>query len=185
MSTKYKIRDQTKIHFVTMTVVRWIDVFTRPETREIITESLKFCQKEKGLEIYAWCLMTNHLHMITGRNGPMRIEDIIRDFKSFTSRSIRKLLESNVYAESRKDWMLSMMYEAGQLNSNNRDFQFWQQHNHPIELYSNKLMEQKLEYIHQNPVKAGFVESPEHWRYSSAADYVSNRKGLLDIIFIE
>ncbi|MEK6480243.1 transposase [Catalinimonas sp. 4WD22] len=185
MSRKYKIRDQTKLYFVTLTVVNWIDVFTRQSYRDVCIKSVKYCQENKGLEVYAYCMMTNHIHLIIGSNGTMNIEDILRDLKSFTSRSIRKLLEDRNNIESRRDWMLVMMKQAGQKNSNNKDFQFWRQHNHPIELSSNQLMDQKLNYIHMNPVKAGFVESPEMWTYSSAKDYWGTGKSEIAIVIIE
>lgn len=186
MSRKYKIRDQDKLHFVTFTVINWIDVFIRNEYRNMFLESVRFCQKNKGLEVFAWCIMTSHIHMILGTNGENKLENIIRDLKSFTSRSIRKLIVSNEkVGESRRKWMVEMMKKAGLGNSNNRDFQFWQQHNHPIELSTNKLLEQKLEYIHDNPVEARFVESPEMWQYSSAKDYYEKGKGELDILLIQ
>lgn len=186
MSRKYKIRDQDKLYFVTFTVINWIDVFIRNEYRNMFLESVRFCQKNKGLEVYAWCIMTSHIHMILGANGAYKLEDIIRDLKSFTSRGIRKLLEEkDNLGESRKDWMIDMMKKTGTRNSNNKDFQFWQQHNHPIELSTNELLDQKLEYIHNNPIEAGFVESPEMWQYSSAKDYYGKGKGELDILFIQ
>ncbi|MDN5210428.1 transposase [Fulvivirgaceae bacterium BMA12] len=184
MSRKYKIRDQSQLYFVTFTVIHWIDVFTRDKYRSIFLDSIKYCQLNKGLEVYAWCIMTNHVHMILGTNDK-KLEDIIRDLKSFTSRSIRKELEDrqNRY-ESRKMWMLKMMKDAGKSNNNNKDFQLWQQHFHPIELNYNFKTEQKLNYIHNNPVVAGFVESPEMWKYSSAKDYYGLGKGLIDVILI-
>ena len=87
MSRKYKIKDQNIPHFVTFSVVQWIDLFTRPVNREIIIDSLKFCQKNKGLIVYAWCIMTNHVHLIIGTNDKP-IEAIIRDIKSYMSYSI-------------------------------------------------------------------------------------------------
>jgi REP element-mobilizing transposase RayT len=131
----------------------------------------------------AWCIMTNHVHMIIASDGSIDLEDIIRDLKSFTSRHIRKFIESSPY-ESRKNWMLELMKQAGTLKSNNKDFQFWQQHNHPIELSNQAITEQKINYIHTNPVKAGFVESPEHWLPSSARDY-AGLKGELEIYFLK
>ena len=185
MSRKYKIWDQRKLYFVTFTVVNWMDVFIRDEYRDVFIQSLKYCQEHKGLEVYAWCIMTSHVHMIIGTNGTSRLEDIIRDLKSFTSRSIRKLIEDpNRVQESRKEWMYAMMRQTGLKNSNNNDFQLWQQHSHPIELNTNELMDQKLEYIHLNPVKAGFVDIPEAWIYSSARDYATKLKGLIDIVYI-
>jgi len=190
MSTKYKIRDQEKLHFVSFAVVDWIDVFIRNEYKDIVIYSLIYCQKNKGLEIYAWCIQTSHVHLIIGTHGK-NIEDILRDFKSFTSRNLKAAIRENP-AESRKECppdpvragMLAMMEDAGKKNSNNNDFQFWQQDNHPIELWDNYMIEQKLEYIHMNPVVAGFVSSPEDYVYSSARDY-AGEKGLLGIILIE
>ena len=183
MSTKYKIRDQDQLHFVSFSVVEWIDVFTRNKYKEILLDSLRYCQKNKGLEIYAWCIMTDHVHLIIGTNQePM--ENILRDFKSFTSRTLKEVISGN-YRESRRKWMVAMLKEAGKINNNNNEWQFWQQSNHPIELFSNDIMDQKLYYIHRNPVVAGFVDRPEDWVHSSARDYYCNKKGLLDIKLIE
>lgn len=182
MSNKYKILDQEKLYFVSFSVVNWIDVFIRNEYKEIILESLRYCQKEKGLEVYAWCIMTSHVHLIIGTHGK-KIEEILRDLKSFTSRSLRIAIQENPQ-ESRKEWMLRMMQCAGEKNSNNKSFQFWQQDNHPIELWDNYMMEQKLEYLHMNPVVAGFVSNPQDYIYSSARDYAGDT-GLLKIMLIE
>ena len=153
MGRKYAIRDQSKFYFVTFTVVNWIDLFIRDEYRQVFLESVRYCQREKGLEVGAWCMMTSHVHMILGTKGENKLEDIIRDLKSFTSRHIRKAIEAHS-GESRKEWMLWMMQRAGKRKSNNKDFQFWLQHNHPIELNSNKVIDQRLNYIHENPVVA-------------------------------
>lgn len=178
MSRKYKFFDQQQAYFVSFAVIYWIDVFTRKRYNDILVESLIFCQKEKGLILYAWCIMPSHIHLIIGtRKEPM--QNILRDFKSYTSRSIQKEIKMHP-KESRKKWMVQMMMNAGMNNGNNKDWQFWQQSNHPIELSSNSIIDQKLEYLHYNPVSAGYVESPEHWLYSSAKDYYG-RKGLLDV----
>jgi putative transposase len=182
MSTKYKIRDQQKLYFVSFAVVYWLDVFIRNEYKNILLDSLKHCQKTKGLEIYAWCIMTSHVHLIIGTTGN-KMEDILRDFKSFTSRSIRNAIQEHP-SESRREWMLWLMERAGKKNSNNNDYQFWQQDNHPIELWDNYMMDQKLEYLHMNPVLSGFVDRPEAYLYSSARDY-AGEKGLLDIQLIQ
>lgn len=177
MSRKYKFWDQESIYFISFSVVNWIDVFTRNVYKDILLDSWRYCQKEKGLDVYAWVIMTNHVHMIIGSHKN-KIEDIVRDMKSYTSTSIRKELQSN-FTESRREWMLWMMKKAGKKNSNNSDFQVWQQHNHPIELHSNKIIDQKLNYLHNNPVEAGFVSKPEDYLYSSARDYCGE-KGLLE-----
>lgn len=182
MSRKYKIRNQEELYFVNFATINWIDLFTREEYNKILLSSLKFCQNAKGLEVCAWCIMTNHLHLIIGTNDKP-IQNILRDFKSFTSTQLRNEININLQ-ESRKEWIKWMMERASRTNSNNNDWQLWQQHNHPIELSTNELMDQKLNYIHENPVKAGFVAEPHHWKYSSATDY-SGGKGLLNINFID
>lgn len=186
VSRKYKITDQERPYFVTFTVIHWIDVFIRDEYRNIFLNSVRYCQENKGLEVHAWCIMTSHIHMIVSTDGTNPLEGIIRDLKSFTSRSIRKVLEEGMELnESRKDWMYGMMQRAGKQNSNNKDYQFWQQHYHPVELYSDLFVKQKLDYIHMNPVEAGFVKRPEDWQYSSCADYYGIGKGALDLVYLE
>lgn len=182
MGRKYAIRSQDEFYFVTFTVVNWIDVFIRQEYRDIFIDSVKYCQKHKGLLVGGWCMMTSHIHMALGTSGDHKLEDIIRDLKSYTSRHVRKDIENSRY-ESRKEWMLSMMYKAGNAKSNNNDFQFWQQHNHPIELSSIEITHQRLDYIHNNPVVSRFVERPRDWRFSSARDY-EDEKGEIDITFL-
>jgi len=179
MSTKYKFSDQDKLYFVSFSVINWIDLFIRDIYCEIMLESMRFCQREKGLEIYAWCIMSSHVHQVMGTQGA-KMEDIIRDLKSHTSRELKKCIKANP-EESRKEWMLWMMERAGKKNNNNKEFQLWQQDNHPMELEGVAMIEQKIDYIHNNPVKAGLVWKPEDYRYSSAIDYCGE-KGLLDII---
>lgn len=184
MGREYTFKDQEKIYFVTFTVIHWIDVYIRDIYREIFYESISYCQKEKGLEIYAYCIMTNHIHMIIGKTGILTFSDIIRDLKSFTSRHTRKAIEKNCQ-ESKKDWMLWMMRRAGLKNNRNKDFQFWFQDNHPVELSSNEMMDQRLNYIHNNPVEAGFVDEPTAWLHSSARDYAGTGKGRIELVFID
>ena len=183
MGRKYAIRDQNRFYFVTFTVINWIDIFSRQDYKDLFLESVRYCQNEKGLEVGAWCIMTNHVHMILGTKGYNPLQNIIRDLKSYTSRHIRKMVETGRF-ESRK-WMLEMMYDAGRRKSNNKDFQFWLQHNHPIEINTNSMVDRILEYIHNNPVKAGFVNDPSAWLYSSARDYCNHAKGLLDLVFLD
>ncbi len=182
MSRKYKFRDQEKLYFVSFATVNWIDLFTRLEYCEIVLNSLRYCQKEKGLEVYAWCIMPSHVHLIIGTtSNPM--QDILRDLKSFTSRKLREEIQAHP-TESRREWMLWMFERAGKKNGNNSNWQLWQQHNQPIELSDANMMNQRLDYLHMNPVVAGFVKEPENWNYSSAIDY-SGGKGLLNIMFIK
>ncbi|PLX23484.1 MAG: transposase [Salinivirgaceae bacterium] len=181
MSRNYKFHDQELPYFVTLTTVKWIDVFTRPIYKNIFLDSLTFCMKEKGLIIYAWVLMSNHAHLIIGTKKE-KLQDILRDFKKFTAKSIINDIKNNSQ-ESRKSWMVDIFLKEGQKNSNNKKYQFWQQHNHPIMLDNNLILEQKLNYLHKNPVKAEIVENEWEYKYSSAIDY-SGGRGIIDITFI-
>lgn len=182
MGRKYAIRNQGEFHFVTFTVFGWVDVFVRKEYIFIFLDSVRFCQKEKGLEVGAWCIMSSHIHMILRSKGQQNLESIIRDLKSFTSRHIRMFMESSPY-ESRKDWILDVFINAGKKKSNTKDFQFWQHHNHPIELSTIEIANQRLKYVHENPVVAGYVDQARDWVYSSARDY-EDEKGLIEIEFL-
>ena len=170
------------MYFVTFAVVRWVDVFTRDIYREIILDSLKFCQKEKGLQLHAYVIMTNHLHLIISRQGENLLENIMRDFKKFTSSQLIKAIKENPH-ESRKEWMMEIFKTEGRKNPNNKIYQFWRQDNHPIELTSNKIMDQKLDYLHNNPVKQGFVNRPEDYPWSSMTNYIGE-KGMIDVDII-
>ena len=182
MSQKYKFYNKSDLYFVTYTVVNWIDIFTRYIYRNVLLDSWNYCIKTKGLKIYAWVIMTNHVHMIISSEKE-ELSPIMRDMKSFTSTKLKKLITENP-AESRKNWILKILKDAGTKNKHNKGFQLWQQHNHPVLLDSNYLLDQKLDYIHNNPVKAEIVENPEDYLYSSARDY-AGVKGLIDIELIE
>ncbi len=142
---------------------------------------MRYCIKEKGLEVYSRCIMTGHVHLIIGTTD-RNMQDIVRDPKRYTSKAVTISIPEN-RRESRKEWMLWMMQRAGERNPNNKKYQFWQRHNKSIELFNNEIMQQKADYIHQSPVVAGIVNEPEDYRYSSAMDYTGG-KGLVDIKFI-
>lgn len=177
MSSKYKVGENELPHFVTFSVVGWVDVFSREYYKEIVVDSLQFCQQNKGLILHAWVIMTNHLHLIIS-SQENKIPHLVRDIKKFTSKKIIRAIEEND-AESRKSWMLNMFTYAGVNNNNNKDFQFWKQDYHPVELNTPGMMEQRLNYLHNNPVRSGLVWEPWHYKYSSAIDYCTNEKGLL------
>ena len=132
MSRKYKFRNPEGVYFVTFATVYWIDVFTRLEYKDILVENLKYCIDNKGLKLYAWVIMTNHLHLlISSETG--NCADILRDYKRVTSKAVIETI-SEKGQESRKEWLLWMFEQAGKKNSNNTKYQFWQQHNQPIEV---------------------------------------------------
>ncbi|AYA36448.1 transposase [Hymenobacter oligotrophus] len=181
MSEKYKIQDSRQLYFVSFATVNWIDVFTRRLYNDLFVDGLRYCQQHKGLEVYAWCLMTNHAHLIISSEQD-NLSAILRDLKRHTAKTLLQAIQEN-QQESRREWMLWMFRRAGQRNTHNEHYQFWQQNNHPIELYSNELRRQRLEYLHRNPVSAGFVDAPEDFQYSSARNY-AGRPGLLDVLLI-
>lgn len=179
----YKINDQGALYFVSFAVVSWVDVFTRKEYKDIIIESLKHCQEKKGLVIYGWCIMTNHLHLIISAKED-NVSDVLGDFKKFTSKKlVRTILDHP--GESRKEWIVTIFKEAGEKNSRNTNYQFWQQDNHPMIIFKPEFAAQKLEYIHNNPVESGIVEKAEEYIYSSARDYYYGKTcGLIKIEFL-
>ncbi len=179
----YQIRNQFAVHFITFAVVQWIDIFTRKVYMEIIVESLIYCQKNKGLKIHAWCLMSNHIHLIISTEEPHKLSDTLRDFKKFTSYKIQQELKNST-TESRKNWMLWIFSKAGEKNNRNKDFQFWQQDNHPIEIDSADILQSKMDYLHQNPARAGLVREEHEYLFSSGIDYYADGKGLIEIDFL-
>ncbi len=179
--TGYKIRNQEAIHFVTFSIVYWIDLFSRQIYRDILVDNLNFCHKEKGLTIFSWVIMSNHIHLIL-QSKEGRLSEVIRDFKSFTS---KKLIEAvHEHPESRREWMLWMFERAAKKHKRNSKYQVWTHDNHPEELESNKFLDQKVDYIHQNPVRAGIVNNQEDYSYSSAMDY-AGINGYVEITRIE
>jgi putative transposase len=181
MSRKYKFYNKEGLYFVSFATVYWIDLFVRDIYFSIVVESLDYCRKNKGMEIYCWCIMSSHIHLIirAKENNP---EVVLGRFKEYTSKHLQKSIIENTQ-ESRKEWMLWMMERAGLKSSNIKNRQLWQHSNKPIELWSPHVIDQKVDYIHNNPVEAGFVIEPWHWKYSSAIDY-SGGKGILEIDYI-
>ena len=165
----YKIRDQQAIHFITFAVVEWVDVFTRKAYRDILIDSLGYCQQQKGLVLHAWCIMSNHVHLLASANNG-NMSDILRDFKKFTAKQVIAAIQTNEH-ESRKNWMLHLFKQAGEASTRNTTYQFWRHDNGPKECYGPAFTVQKITYIHNNPVAAGLVEKAEDYLYSSARDY--------------
>jgi putative transposase len=111
MSRKYKFQDQDRLYFVSFAVVYWIDALTRKPYKDIMMDSLQYCQQVKGLELYVYCLMINHVHLIIGSQD-RKMQDTLRDMKQFTAKRILKAIEENT-EESRREWMLWMFERAG------------------------------------------------------------------------
>jgi len=168
--SRYKITEPQSPHFVTLTVLHWIPVFTRPEAVSILLDSLRFLSKD-GLKVYAWVILENHCHFVLQSNA---LDHDITRLKSWTGKNlIQYLAEQNVRQ------ILDQLAFYKKAHKNDRAYQFWQEGVHPELIQNEDMMRQKIEYIHQNPVKRGYVDEAVHWRYSSAKDY-AGLSGLLE-----
>ena len=152
-----------------MTVVEWIDLFTRLNMKRVMTESLNYCIENKGLNVFGWCLMSNHLHLMANTDSKIELSDVIRDFKKFTSKRLTEKIVSE--PESRRKWLLDNFAFNARIHPKTKIYKVWQDGNHAIDIYSEKVAWQKLNYIHQNPVRAEIVAKPEDYLFSSARDY--------------
>ncbi|NNL91472.1 MAG: transposase [Saprospiraceae bacterium] len=180
----HKIRDQNGLYFLTFTVVGWVDVFTRKVHCDIIIDALKYCQKNKGLFIYAYVIMSNHIHLVVSTKENYNLSTVIRHFKSFSARKIIDSIKTS-RKESRKEWILQLFKQFASKNNCRSEFQFWKNGSRPIVLYSPRFINQKIDYIHLNPVKAGIVVNPEDYNYSSAKNYIGVKHKLqIDLIVL-
>ena len=160
--SRYKIIQPDLPHFITVTVLHWIPVFTRPDTVELLFDSLRQLIND-GLKVYAYVILENHLHLIV---QSQQLDKDITRFKSYTARQIIQYLEKNNVRP-----ILEQLAFYKKAHKVDRTYQFWQEGVHPEWIQNEAMMRQKVEYIHQNPVKRGYVDETEHWRYSSARDY--------------
>lgn len=181
MAKSLHIKAENELHFLTFTIVSWIDLFTNKNFKDVIVENLTYCRKEKGLLLYAYVIMSNHMHLIANAKDGCKLSGIVRDFKKFTSKKLFDNLQNS--NDPRREWIIALFLESGEKNPNNSFIQLWQQHNHPIELYSNTVIDQKIEYIHNNPAKAGIIQNPEDYLYSSARNY-AEMESIMEIDFI-
>ena len=172
MAFEYRVKDQFGMYFITCTVHQWADVFTRKAYVDILLDSLRHCQQNKGLKIYAWVVMTNHIHLIVSSDKE-KLSDIIRDFKKYTSKQIFQAIENNPN-ESRKRWLTWLLKKEGAI-------WFWEEGYHGEEITDKAMLDSKINYIHMNPVRANIVEKEEEYLYSSCGDFFGTRKGLIDL----
>ncbi len=181
MKEGFVIRDQRLPHFLTATIVDWVDVFSRKIYKDCIVESFDYCIKSKRMILYSYVIMSNHIHMIVQASDG-NLSDLIRDFKKFTAKTILEKIKTE--KESRRAWMLERFKLATESHSRNKNYQFWQLGNHAEEIYSEKFMWSKIDYIHFNPVRAGIVANPKDYIYSSASNYIEG-KGVIDVEIVE
>jgi putative transposase len=176
---RYIIEDQHATHFLTFSVVDWVDIFTRKDYKHIIIDSLNFAVKERGLECFAWVLMSNRMHIVARANPPFGLSDFMRDFKKFTSKKI--VATVNEIAESRREWMLHRFEYAAKTTGRAENYKLWQDGGHPIYVEgSTERYRERINYTHQNPVRQLIVEKAGDYLFSSACDY-EGRKGLVKV----
>lgn len=169
--SRYRFYQPDQPHFVTLTVLHWIPVFTRQETVNILLESLEYLSKQR-LRIYAFVVLENHLHLIA------QSSHLDRDIARFKSYSARRIID---YLQARNvKTILDQLMFYKKAHKRDREIQLWQEGVHPELVQGPDMMRQKIEYIHQNPVKRGYVDEAVHWRYSSARNY-EGKKGLLEV----
>ena len=180
MSTKYKATTTEEAFFITITIVGWIDVFTRLSQKDAIIKALQYCQIHTGLEIYAYCLMSNHIHLLCKGVNEFVLSDVIRDFKKFTSKQIIKIIVAE--PEIRREWMLNYFQQACDHLKREQHYKVWQNGYHAKLVSSNGFLQQKINYIHNNPVKAKIVTLPEDYYFSSARNYAGLENDLEVVI---
>ncbi|MGV3639857.1 MAG: REP-associated tyrosine transposase [Adhaeribacter sp.] len=179
MGSAYQIQDQEQVYFCTFQVVGWVDIFTRKEYRDIILDSFQYCRQAKDLELFSFVIMSNHVHVVM-RSKTGKLSDTIRDLKKHTSKQMLHFALNNKM-ESRRDWLKVVFEYHAKFNNRVDTFQLWTHENHAVELTSNDMIDSRMNYIHQNPVRAGLVEKPEDYLYSSARNYA----GLIGLIAID
>jgi REP element-mobilizing transposase RayT len=171
--TRYRIWEQSQAHFLTCTVIAWLPIFTRPDAVQIVLDSFRFLQEQDRLTIYGYVILENHLHFIASASD---LSQELKAFKSYTARRIIDLLEA-----TRAQVLLEQLEFHRQRHKLESRYQVWQEGSHPQLIQNDDMMRQKLEYIHNNPVKRGYVEDAVHWRYSSARNYFG-KPALIDVV---
>ena len=174
MRSRYKIHNENGIFFVTSTIVKWIPVFVNEKYFDIMLNTMKHYQKNNDLLIYAYVFMPDHFHMVISNAD---VSKIMQSAKKFSAKEIIKNLRTD-----ENEIVLKEFRESKPEHKTTSKHQVWQESFHPQEIISYEMLRQKIEYIHYNPVRKNLVEKAEDWKYSSAIDYYTDKKGYLDIV---
>ena len=170
--SRYQFKELNKPYFMTLTICGWQPVFTQPEIVQVILDSWRYLQQNADLKLYGYVILENHIHFIAQSEN---IQKDLHRFKSFTARKIIDYLKAhNISLILQQLAFYKKMYKF------QSDYQLWQEGSHPQGIESEEVLRQKLEYMHYNPVKRGYIDKPEHWRYSSARDY-NGEIGLIEV----
>jgi REP element-mobilizing transposase RayT len=182
MSTKYKATTTDEAYFITITTVGWVDIFTRVNQKYVIINALQHCQRNKGLEIYAYCIMSSHIHLLCKATNGFILSDVMRDFKKFTSKRIVQTIIDE--PESRREWLLAHFQKACEHLKREQHYKVWQDGYHAEIVESNWFIKQKVNYIHNNPVQDKIVTLPEDYYFSSARNY-ARLENELEIVLLD
>ncbi len=174
MPHHFKVHDGAYPHFITNSVVYGIPAFCREQHFRLLTDSLRYCVANKGLLVHAFVLMPNHFHAVCSQTDG-KISDVLRDLKRHTASQMLSMLKEGGY----EMWIRALTNAGGGKGK------LWDDAFHPMEVHSKEFFEQKLAYIHNNPVKAGFVELPQHWKYSSAGLYYDEAESPVPVAPLE
>ena len=179
-SEKNNFPEKQVCYFLTFNTVDWIDIFIRPVYKQIIVHSLNHFIDQKGLIVYAWCLMTNHLHLLAQAKENGVIAEIEKEYKTFTTQKILEAIDTE--PEIRKNWMMERFENFSNMLGLLQKFHVWQTSSSPvyIDLQKKESIIEHFEFIHNNPVRDRIVDTPSDYLYSSARDY-SGMQGLVHI----
>lgn len=172
MPLRFKVHDPLYPHFITSTVLHWIPVFCRDDYFAVLVNSLAHCVENRGLVIHGFVLMPNHFHMLCSQSKSDLV-GVIRDMKRYTSHQITQMLER----DGRNVWLHAMQRAA----NNEAQAKLWDTSFHPEQVYTEEFCQQKMDYMHNNPVRAGYVEQPQDWKYSSAGFYYEDKESIIPI----
>lgn len=175
MQERYRVYEGHYPHFITNTVHYWIPLFCRDDYFQVLVDSLRYCTEQKGLVLHGYVLMPNHFHALSSQTDG-RLPDVVRDLKRHTSTVIAAKLEE----DCRITWLRALRNAGG-----GEKVSVWIAQYHPIQVHSLEFLQQKLEYMHQNPVRAGFVERAEDWKYSSAGFYLRDWEPQVPVVPLE
>lgn len=181
---KNKVTHQHACHYLTFNVVDWVDVFTKPVYKYIISDALNDLIAKRGLTVYAWCLMTNHLHLMLQAKDGTGLSMIERDFKRVTTNHILEAMEQE--SELRRRWMLGRFELFSQHLKKIEKYQVWQSCSNPafIDFKQPLKVQEQLAYVHENPLRDRIVREAAEYVFSSAGDY-EGRKGLVNVTVID
>ncbi|MGH9432890.1 MAG: REP-associated tyrosine transposase [Terriglobia bacterium] len=164
---RYRIHADAAVYFLTYSIVEWLPVFVSEESCKIVTDSLSFCHDAKRLRVNAYVVMPTHLHLIVfdADWDVERLRRTLADFRKFTGRRLSD------YCAGHAPRCFQETLQAQAVAD--RERRFWQPSRHAEAIREERFWRQKIEYLHNNPCRKGLVCSPERWRFSSAAWYIS------------